>query len=217
MYKILLLLMLFTFYPTILSAQNKNDETTLDELIINSKAKKKLIKHKISGTPAFNSISQDEFIVTGVNEVPKGKVKSVSFYFNTRFVDVVDVVSGKKFDTNYLDIELGVLVYEIAENRDLGKIISDCEVKFIVSKNHKGAFKVDLSSLDLPDDKFFIGFKVLSQTNKDENNIYLRLFEDGNYVSYTEVYMNDFTTSEKIVKRIMPGFAHLKMTFEIEQ
>ena len=214
-YSFVLILMLL--FPVSLFAQNKGDETILDELIINSKAKKKIKKYKISGSPAYNSFAQNEFIVTSVNEIPEGKVSSVTFYFNTSFIDFVDFVSGKKFETNYLDVELGLLVYEMKDNKELGALISDCEKNFVIPHNHKGAYKVDLSTIEIPKGKFFIGFKVLSKTNKDENNIYVRLFESDDYISYSETYLADLTNPEKEIKMITSNFAHLKMTFEIEQ
>ncbi|SEH75391.1 hypothetical protein SAMN02927937_01237 [Paenimyroides aquimaris] len=205
-------------FPVALFAQNKiEDTTTLDEVVITTHKKKKIKKLKISGTPAYNSFSQGEFIVTSVNEIPKGKISSVTFYFNTSFIDLVDFVSGKKFDTNYLDVKLGLLVYEMNENRELGNIISNCEITFVVPHNHKGAFKIDLSTIDFPKDKFFIGFKVLSQTNKEEYNIYVRLFEKNNHISYSEMIIKDLTNPEKETKILTPYFANLKMTLEIEQ
>lgn len=102
-------------------------------------------------------------------------------------------------------------------DNQLGNLISDCEIKFIVPHHHKGAFKVDISSIDFPDENFFIGFKVLSETNKDENNLYMRLFESDSYVSYSEIWMKNFSNPEKETKKIISNFAHLKMTFEIEQ
>ncbi|WP_177762494.1 hypothetical protein [Flavobacterium sp. I3-2] len=214
--KIFLLTLIFICSSTIF-AQNTIEETTLEELEITSKKKKKIKKHKISGKPAFNSISQGEFIVTSVNQLPEGKVKSVSFYFNTAFVDFVDVLSGYQFNVDYIDVELGLLVYEMDKDDQLGNLISDCEIKFIVPHHHKGAFKVDISDIDLPDENFFIGFKVLSQTNKDESNIYLRLFESDSHVSYSEIWMKDFSNPEIESKKLISNFAHLKMTFEIEQ
>lgn len=213
----LLLLILMLFCSSAIFAQNTIEETTLEELEITSKKRKKIKKHKISGTPAFNSISQDEFIVTSVNQLPKGKVKSLSFYFNTAFIDFVDLVSGESFETNYLDVELGLLVYEMGNDNQLGNLISDCELKFVVPHHHKGVYKVDISEIDLPEDNFFIGFKVLSETKKDESNIYLRLFESDSHVSYSEMWMKDFSNPEKESKEIISNFAHLKMTFEIEQ
>ena len=198
-------------------AQNTIEETTLAEVEITSKRKKKIKKHKISGTPAFDNISKDEFIVSSVNQLPKGKVKSVSFYFNTAFIDFVDVVAGKKFDVNYIDVELGLLVYEMGNDNQLGNLISDCELKFVVPHNHKGAYKVDISEIELPEGNFFIGFKVLSETNKDENNLYLRLFESDSHVTYFEMWGKDYHDPNKLIKMMILDYSHLKMTFEIEQ
>lgn len=213
----LLIIILVVCSSFLIQAQNTIEETTLDELEITSKRKKKIKKHKISGKPAFNSISQDEFIVTSVNQLPEGKIKSVSFYFNTSFVDFATLVTGNQFNVNYIDVELGLLVYEMRKDEQLGNLISDCEIKFIVPHHHKGAFKVDVSEIDFPNENFFIGFKVLSETNKDESNIYLRLFESDNHVSYSEIWMKDFSNPDKEIKKIISNFAHLKMTFEIEQ
>jgi|SRR5690554_122230 len=210
-------LILTLLFACILSAQSIIEETTLEEVLINTKKKKKIIKHKISGTPAFNSFSQGNFIVTSIDKLPKGKISSVSFYFNTWFVDFADFVSGKKFDTNYIDVELGLLIYEMAENRKLGKVISNCDIKFVVSHKHKGAYKIDLSTLDLPKDKFFIGFKVLSETNEGENNFYVRLFEDDNHITYREVVFKDHSNPNNEIRQVVPDFANIKMTFEMEQ
>jgi len=213
----LLIIILVVCGSNLIQAQTTIEETTLDELEITSKRKRKIKKHKISGTPAFNGISQDEFIVSSVNQLPEGKIKSVSFYFNTSFVDFAVLVSGKQFEVNYLDVELGLLVYEMGIDNQLGNLISDCEIKFIVPHHHKGAFKVDISSIDFPNENFFIGFKVLSETNKDENNLYMRLFKNDSYVSYSEIWMKDFLNPEMETKKLITNFAHLKMTFEIEQ
>lgn len=214
MRKILLLLMLFSFCSTTLSAQNKNDETTLDELIINSKAKKKLKKLKVKGFPFYSYYNQNESIVTGINNPPKGKVQSVTFNFNNRYTRFV----GGNFDQiniNYLDMEFGILVYEMNDRYQLGNIVSDCEVKFSVSKDHKGDFKVDVSEIDFPEDRFFIGLKVLSETYK--NNIasfYLMLCDNDENVSYRthkdfkKANRNDLFNLEE---------GHIKVTLEIEQ
>lgn len=209
-----LILMLF---PFILSAQNIIKETTLEEVLIDTKKKKKTIRHKISGTPAFNSFSQGEYIVTSIDKLPEGKITSVIFYFNTWFVDFVDFVSGEKFETNYIDVELGLMIYEMTENRKLGNVISNCDIKFVIPHNHKGAYKIDLSTLDIPEDTFFIGFKVLSKTNQGEHNFYVRLFEDDRFISYSEVVFKDHSNPDNKIQQVVPAFANIKMTFEIEQ
>lgn len=214
MRKILLLLMLFSICSTNLSAQNKNDETTLDELIINSKAKKKIKKLRVKGFPFYGYYSQNESIVTGITTLPEGKVKSVIFNFNNRFTRFV----GRNFDQvnlNHLDMEFGILVYEMNDKYQLGNIVSDCEVKFSISKDHKGDFKVDVSEIDFPKGRFFIGLKVLSETYKNDiGSFYIMLCDNDENVSYRthENYKgdngNDFFNLNN---------EHLKITLQIEQ
>lgn len=214
MRKIFLLLMLLTFFSTTLSAQNKNDETTLDELIINSKIKKKLKKLKVKGFPFYGYYIQNESIVTGMTNLPDGIVKSVIFNFNNRYTRFV----GGNFDQiniKYLDMEFGILVYEMNDKYQLGNIISDCEVKFSVSKDHKGDFKVDLSEIDFPEDRFFIGLKVLSETYKNDiGSFYVMLCDNDENVSY-RTHKNYKGANGNDFFNLNDG--HLKMTLQIEQ
>lgn len=214
MRKTLLLLMLFSFCSTTLSAQNKNDETTLDELIINSKAKKKIKKLKVKGFPFYGYYSQNESIVTSMTNLPEGKVKSVIFNFNNRFTRFV----GRNFDQvnlNHLDMEFGILVYEMNDKYQLGNIVNDCEVKFSISKDDKGDFKVDVSEIDFPKGRFFIGLKVLSETYKNDiGSFYVMLCDNDENVSYRThknykgAKGNDFFNLDN---------EHLKITLEIEK
>ena len=205
------------FHFQFIKAQNTIDETILEEIEIISKKKKKIKKHKISGKPAFNSFSKGESLVTRVQNLPEGKINSVTFYFNTSFIDLIDIVSGKKFDTNYKDVELGLLIYESDEFNKLGKLISDCEYKFVVANSHKGAYNLNLRNMILPKDNFFIGFKVLSETNKDEHNLYIRLFESENDLTYTEMWASDINNNQDRFLISDTNMFHIKMTFEIEK
>lgn len=213
MRKILLLLVLLLFCSTTLFAQNKNDETTLDELIINSKAKNKVKKLKVKGFPFYGYYSQNESIVTGINNFPEGKIRYVTFNFNNGFTRFVGGVTNR-INTNFLDTEFGILVYEMTDDGKVGRLISDSEIKFLVLKDHKGDFKVDISEIDFPENRFFVGFKVLSETYKSDASFYIMLCENDENVSYRTyknykgVKGNDFfnLTDE-----------HLKMTLEIEQ
>ncbi|WCM41483.1 hypothetical protein MG290_11045 [Flavobacterium sp. CBA20B-1] len=214
MRKILLLLMLFSFCSTTLSAQNKNDETTLDELIINSKTKKKIKKLKIKGFPFYGYYNQNESIVTGINNPPKGKVKSVVFNFNNRYTRFVGQ-NIEQVNISYLDMEFGILVYEMNDRYQLGNIVSDCEVKFFVSKDHKGDFKVDVSEIDFPEGRFFIGIKVLSETYKNGvGSFYVMMCDNDESVSY-RTHKNHKESNKNVFYNLNDG--HLKMTLEIEQ
>lgn len=214
MSKTLLLLMLFSFCSTTVFSQNQNDETTLGELIINSKAKKKIKKLKVKGFPFYGYYSQNESVVTGMTHFPEGKVKSAIFNFNNRFTRFV----GKNFDQvnlNHLDMEFGILVYEMNDKYQIGNIVSDCEVKFSVSKDHKGDFKVDISEIDFPKGRFFIGLKVLSETYKNDiGSFYVMLCDNDENVSY-RTHKNYKGANWNDFFNLNDG--HLKMTLEIEQ
>ncbi|WLD24458.1 hypothetical protein NU10_03405 [Flavobacterium dauae] len=213
MCKILSLLMLFSFCLSTLSAQNKSDETTLDELIINSKAKKKIKKLKVKGFPFYSYYIKNESIITGVTNLPEGKIKSVVFNFNNRFTRFV---SGNfdQLNINFLDMEFGILVYEMNDKYQLGNIISECEVKFSVTKDHKGDFKVDVSEIDFPKSDFFVGFKVLSKTYEKDASFYVMMCDNDENTSYRTykkikgINKTDFFNLEN---------GHLKITIEIEQ
>ena len=112
-------------------------------------------------------------------------------------------------------MEFGILVYEMNDKFQLGNIVSDCDVKFSISKDHKGDFKVDVSEIDFPKGRFFIGLKVLSETYKNDiGSFYIMLCDNDENVSYRThknykgANGNDFFNLEE---------GHLKMTLEIEQ
>ena len=215
MRKTLLLLMLFLFCSAILSAQNKNDETTLDELIINSKAKKKIKKFRIDGIiPEFQALSKDNFFITKFDKLPKGKIISTTFYFNTWAPNFVNSMN-EDFKTNYKDVDLGLLVYEMKKDGTLGKIISDSQINFTIKKEHKGGLKIDVSSIDFPDDYFFMGVKVLSECDAEEGNFFIRICETDKTFSY-ETFLPDAKSKEKKIKLAQQPFA-LKTILEIEQ
>ena len=215
MRKTLLLLMLFSFCSTALSAQNKNDETTLNELIIYSKAKKKIKKFRIDGIiPEFQALSKDNFFITKFDELPKGKITSATFYFNTWSPNFVNTLN-KDFKTNYKDVNLGLLVYEMKKDGTLGKIISDSEIKFTVKKEHKGGLKIDISSIDFPEDHFFMGVKVLSDCDAEEGNFFIRICETDKTFSY-ETFLPDTKFQNKKITLARQPFA-LKTILEIQQ
>ena len=215
MRKTLFSLMLLASVSTTLSAQNKNDETTLDELIIHSKAKKKIKKFRIDGIiPEFQALSKDNFFITKFDELPKGKIISATFYFNTWAPNFVNSMN-EDFKTNYKDVDLGILVYEMKKDGTLGKIISDSQINFTIKKEHKGGLKIDVSSIDFPEDYFFMGVKVLSECDADEGNFFIRICETDKTFSY-ETFFPDAKSKNKKITLARQPFA-LKTILEIEQ
>lgn len=211
----LLLLTLMLFCTTSLFAQNTIEETTLDELEITSKGKKKIKKYKIDGiNPEFQVLSKDNFFITKYDNLPKGKIISTTYYFNTWAPNLLNSINDD-FKTNYKDVDLGLLVFEVNKDGTLGKVISDCEIKFTVKKEHRGELKIDISEIDFPTDDFFMGIKVLSECNADEGNFFIRICETNKTFSY-ETFLPDANANDKSITLAQQPFA-LKTTLEIEQ
>lgn len=211
----LLLLTLMLFCTTSLFAQNTIEETTLDELEITSKGKRKIKKYKIDGiNPEFQVLSKDNFFITKYDNLPKGKIISTTYYFNTWVPNLLNSINDD-FKTNYKDVDLGLLVFEVNKDGTLGKVISDCEIKFTVKKEHRGELKIDISEIDFPTDDFFMGIKVLSECNADEGNFFIRICETNKTFSY-ETFLPDAKSNDKSITLAQQPFA-LKTTLEIEQ
>lgn len=211
----LLLLTLMLFCTTSLFAQNTIKETTLDELEIASKRKRKIKKYKIDGiNPEFQVLSKDNFFITKYDNLPKGKIISTTFYFNTWAPNLLNSINDD-FKTNYKDVDLGILVYEMKKDGTLGKIISDSEVNFTVKKEHRGELKIDVSEIDFSTGNFFMGIKVLSECNADEGNFFIRICETDKTFSY-ETFLPEVNAKDKSITLAQQPFA-LKTTLEIEQ
>ncbi len=203
------------FCTTSLFAQNTIEETTLDELEIASKRKRKIKKYKIDGiNPEFQVLSKDNFFITKYDNLPKGKIISATFYFNTWAPNLLNSINDD-FKTNYKDVDLGILVYEMKKDGTLGKMISDSEVNFTVKKEHRGELKIDVSEIHFPTGDFFMGIKVLSECNADEGNFFIRICETDKTFSY-ETFLSKANAKDKSITLAQQPFA-LKTTLEIEQ
>ena len=77
----LLIIILVVCGSNLIQAQTTIEETTLDELEITSKRKRKIKKHKISGKPAFNGISQEEI----------EKTKAMPFFDAEIFLEITGI------------------------------------------------------------------------------------------------------------------------------
>jgi len=141
------------------------------------KEKKKVTTIKLNGHPSFLNVTNQKEIITLVRDLPKGKLKYVEFYFNCGLPNLFK----KKFNINYKDVKLGLVIYNVDNNNNPDKIISQNEIVFDVNHDHSGSFKVNTESLNLYNyDKLYIGFYILSELNTKETNLYLRLNEKEN-------------------------------------
>ena len=213
----LLIFMVMVLCTSSFFAQTIVEETILEELEITSKKRKKIKKYKLNGFPPdFIDFSTNEFVVTNFENLPKGKIISATFYFNTWLPSFANSVN-QEFKIDYKDVDFGILVYEMKKDGTLGELISNSEVKFTVNKEHRDAFKIDVSSIDFPSDKFFLGIKALSDVTIGEGSFYLRLCEPE--LNYSFQKFEKSATFQPIYESqtlAQQPFA-IKTTLEIEQ
>ncbi|WP_177762491.1 hypothetical protein [Flavobacterium sp. I3-2] len=203
--KILLLTLIFLYSSTIFPQE------TIEKIQITKKKqriKKIKMKAKFAG---YTSLSKDDFIVTYFENLPKGKVISATFYFNI-WVPYLRKSDNKNYEYKYKDVDFGILVFEKKKDGTLGTLISDSEVKFTVKSNHRGEFKIDVSSIDFPSNNFFLGFKALSDV-KYYDSFYnvLLCYSDLNFS-----YISEKKENEQFIRMHESGNA-LKTILEIEQ
>ena len=204
-------LLLFSFNK--MNAQTNTDDTVLDEVIIHSKTKKKIKKVKVKGFPFYSYFSKNESVITGFEKLPEGKITTVTFNFNNKFTRFTGDVFNQ-INTNYLDMQFGLLVFERNADGTVGAVISNCVIKFLVSKEHKGNFVLNVSEIDFPESGFFIGFKVLSETYEKEASFYVMMCDNDENTSYRTY--NHFNISDRDQLYNSNG-EHLKITLGIEQ
>ncbi|MFD2891359.1 hypothetical protein ACFS5J_04955 [Flavobacterium chuncheonense] len=182
----------------------------LEEVIIknNKKVKKYISKVELKGIPAFNGLNYVKKEVSAIRNIPKGRLSYVDFYFNTGLVNLFK----KKLNINYKDTQLGLLIYEIGEDGKPGKAISENQIKFIVTKEHDGKFRIDLTPLNLQCTDIFIGFEVLSTSDGKEDNIYVRYNDNDEACSY---YISKNSNNQNWLKT--PFRKHFKLTLGVEK
>lgn len=193
-----------------IDTSKKLSPVTLDTLLVLPKSKK-IIKVHLKGYPSYSGLSQTTAVVSYAGNLPRGLLKSVSFYFNCGLVNHLK----KRCKINYKDVELGLLIYKANSDSTIGDVISQNDIKFIVTSEHRGQFKVDVRSLKVRENSIFIGFSVLSKLPKDENNIYVRYNETKTARSYVKMdlpYMSDNWR-----KPFTPYPSELKLNLEILQ
>ena len=180
--KRIVILLLILFHVNFAMSQDVLKDTIhLKDVTVKAKQKKKIINYSISGHPAYNSLqARMSKVVCLLDNLPSGKIENVTFYLNTGLPNLFK----KKLQINYKDVWLGIIICEVDEKGKPGKTISENEVKFLVSADHRGAITVNLASLNLTSSKMFFGFTVLSLLSMTESNLYMRFCEDENARMY---------------------------------
>jgi len=196
-------------------SQIDNNDNLLDEVIIDSNRKKKIIKYRTKGFPFYGYLFSDEFQISSVQNLPEGKIKTVVFNFNNQFSRIVGAMIDE-IHSNYFDVKFGIMLFEMNNDKSVGGLISDSDVTFIVDKNHKGNYRVDVSTLDFPSKQFYLGLKVLSKNDNENPGYYLMMTDNDKDISY-EKRIFKVPNSNEILTDFFMSDGHLKMTLEIEQ
>jgi len=189
--------------------ENLKDTIHLTEVLVGKKRKKRIVKYDISGHPSYNGItSKTSKMVCLLEDLPQGIIDNVTFYFNTGLPNLFK----NKLKINYKDVLLGILICEVDKNGKPGKIISENEVKFLVSHDHRGSLTVNLRPLNLYSKKMYLGFNILSDISNSEKNIYIRFCEDENAKLYE--YGTWYNSNEKDWYSYRKESFKLKMNIE---
>jgi hypothetical protein len=209
--KLIFLFALAAFCNAYSQKTEKDSVIHLAPVIVHGKpAKKKIITFEPDGYPAYNGLQHMKKMVCRLKTLPAGKIKSVTFYFNTGLINLLH----KKLQINYKDVRLGIVIYDIAGNGLPGDVISDSEVQFMVKSDHRGSLEVNLEELNLSSKEMYIGLAVLSEISNTENNIYIRFNESDDTRSFI---MSD-SADEQWQDKWM-GFLnyYFKMEIKVEQ
>ena len=176
----LLIISIAIFLPSASYSQTRSIKDSIIFLepvvVINKSVKKTIVSFKTDGNPAYNGLQRMEKMVCLLKDLPEGKIKSATFHFNCGLINLLH----KKLNINYKDVKLGIIIYHVSERGLPGKVISENEIEFVVSAEHRGSLDINLEKLNLKSQNIYIGFSILSETSNDENNIYIRFNESDN-------------------------------------
>ncbi|GAB4092126.1 hypothetical protein [Flaviaesturariibacter terrae] len=137
---------------------------------------------KTTGFPSYRSFRQGDAYVCLVSGYPAGRLRYVEFYFNTGLPNLL----RKKLHIEYRDVELQLLLFRVDSAGAMGaSLIGD--VRFTVRKEHSGALRVLLDQFDINDSQLLIGFRVTGPTVEGESNIYVRMNEVKNSITYSRL------------------------------
>ncbi|MCW3073072.1 MAG: hypothetical protein JWP69_141 [Flaviaesturariibacter sp.] len=177
--------LLFSLAYLVGAGQYQSDSSVnvvaLKEVIVSDKPQSKRLRHfKIQGHPSYRSFRKGDKYINLVSGYPKGKLSYIEFFFNTGMPNLLK----KKLDIDYQDVDIQLLLFEVAAGNKIGRSLLPKEVILTVGKDHNGAFRIPLGYLNIRQEQLFIGFAVVSETSKTKANIYVRMNEIKGTVGY---------------------------------
>lgn len=137
------------------------EQVTITKNTIKQKTKRVTIEGVCSSPDDMKDAME---IITLVDNLPKGKLGSVNFYFNK--VDAESYSLNKK---HFKEADFEVVLYDV-NDEDMPGILSAVDREYmVVDKAHRGKITVDLSYLNIETNKkMFIGIRKLS-ANDDKS------------------------------------------------
>ena len=143
----------------------------LQEAVVSGGKSKRIEHFKTTGYPSYRSFQKNDKYINLIAGYPKGKISYVEFFFNTGLPNMFK----NKLHIDYQDVDLKLLLYEVIDSSEIGEPLIMPEIKFTVSKDHNGSYRIPLSQFNIREDRIFIGFAVVSETTKGKSNIYVRM------------------------------------------
>lgn len=154
--KIIFTLFLFTNTLCFSQSFSLNDSIIyLDEVIINSNNTNNLVTIKTKGKQNTSfSMKNKGKIISLVDNMPSGKIKTLIFFFN----------NNKKI--SYKDVEFKLIIFTVDNNNMPDKELFNDDYRFLVKNSEKGKIILDLSKLNLKNyDKLFFGLELVKNSN----------------------------------------------------
>ena len=143
------------------------DTLQLEEAVaVKSDKRQKMKKYRLEGTCSYPEDMKDAVeIITLVDNLPKGKLGTVTFYFNK-----IDTESYRQNSKYFKDADFEVVLYDVNDD-DMPGIPSAIEKQvMVVDKAHRGKVTVDLSYFGIDTNKkMFIGLRKLTSGNDNRS------------------------------------------------
>ena len=167
--KILLLLTITTLFANQLFAQTK-DTIFLNEIKISKQTEGKIFRYKTKGSNSALHGFSIKGMLSRVDHLPKGALKSVTFYFNQKHT-----LDFSKPTFVYKDVELALLIQHVNPDGTPGTPISNNAITFKVLASHQGSIALDLTPLEISSESsMFFGFELLKAPQNSEFRVMLK-------------------------------------------
>jgi hypothetical protein len=179
---------IFTFIFTSSFYGQKKITIYLEEIKVFNKPRGKIIDIKTKGTTSSLSGQIIKSTISRVDDLPSGKLSSIKFYFNRSLFTILE----GKYGVNYKDVELGLLIYDVNEDGTPSETITDKEIRFLVTSDHRGSIELDLRPLNLyAKNSLYFGFELFKEQTAIDFQIMIKSSKKNSKTFYMKNWKND--------------------------